>query len=113
LLYHSTTLPWFEDGLKQFVLGLKAVIFIGFSIFCLTLFGKAMRKGKSYSAGAMIHDSLLVALLAVCVVSSKFHPWYVLMFFPVALWLPEDSNLRRLAVVLSCTQLLAITYLCC
>jgi hypothetical protein len=111
LLYHSTTLPWFEDGLKQFVLGLKAVIFIGFSIFCLTLFGKAMRKGKSYSAGAMIHDSLLVALLAVCVVSSKFHPWYVLMFFPVALWLPEDSNLRRLAVVLSCTQLLAITYL--
>jgi hypothetical protein len=110
-LYHSTTLPWFESGLNQFVAGLKTVIFGGFAVFCVWLFGKALKSGKDYSAQAMLQDSLLLALLAVCVVSSKFHPWYVLMFFPVALWLPERSELRKLAITLSCTQLFAITYL--
>lgn len=111
LLYHSTTLPWFENGLAQFVSALKALIFCAFGAFSIVLFGKRLRLGKNYSAGLMIQDSLLLALLAVCVVSSKFHPWYVLMFFPVALWLPIGNELRRLALVLSCTQLFAITYL--
>ncbi|MBI2811108.1 MAG: hypothetical protein HYX67_09805 [Candidatus Melainabacteria bacterium] len=111
LAYHSTSLPWFESGLNQFVAALKTTIFVLFAIFSLWLFGRAIRKGKNYCATDMVSDSLLLALLAVCVVSSKFHPWYILMFFPVALWLPENSELRRLTITLSCTQLFAITYL--
>lgn len=111
LLFHSTTLPWFENGLNQFVSALKTTIFAGFALFSFILFGKAVKAGKHYSLQSMIHDSLLLALVGVCVVSSKFHPWYILMFFPVALWLPEHSKLRNLAIVLSCTQLFAITYL--
>ncbi len=111
LVYHSTNLPWFETGLFQLIAGLKVAIFAVFAGFCLGLFGRAVKEGKEYSAPEMIRDSLLLALLAVCLVSSKFHPWYILMFFPVALWLPERSELRRLAVILSCTQLFAITYL--
>jgi len=111
LAYHSTNLPWFETGLFQFIAGLKVAIFAVFAGFCLWLFVRAVKEGNKYSAHEMIRDSLLLALLAVCVVSSKFHPWYILMFFPVALWLPTGSELRRLAVALSCTQLFAITYL--
>lgn len=111
MAYHSTNLPWFESGLIQFVAALKATIFAIFAGFSLWVFARAVKIGKKYSAQEMIRDSLLLALLAVCVVSSKFHPWYILMFFPVALWLPERSELRRLAIILSCTQLFAITYL--
>ncbi|MBS2003399.1 MAG: hypothetical protein JST44_17930 [Cyanobacteria bacterium SZAS LIN-5] len=111
MIYHSTTLPWFEQGLNQGVSALKAVIFAGFAGFCIVLFGKALKTGRNYSVQSMLRDSLLLALLAVCVVSSKFHPWYILMFFPVALWMPERSELRKLAIILSCTQLFAITYL--
>ncbi|CAN5481173.1 hypothetical protein BH10CYA1_BH10CYA1_56930 [soil metagenome] len=111
LAYHSTSLPWYESGLMQFIAVLKTAIFALFALFSLWLFGRAIKKGTDYSAPDMISDSLLLALLAVCVVSSKFHPWYILMFFPVALWLPEKSELRRLAITLSCTQFFAITYL--
>lgn len=111
MAYHSTNLPWFESGLVQFVAALKSTIFALFAGFSLWVFARAVKVGKDYGAQDMIRDSLLLALLAVCVVSSKFHPWYILMFFPVALWLPEKSELRRLAVTLSCTQLFAITYL--
>lgn len=111
LVYHSNSLPWFESGLYQFIAGLKVTIFAVFGCFCLWLFVKSLKQGKKYSAAEMVRDSLLLALVAVCCVSSKFHPWYILMFFPVALWLPERSELRRLAITLSCTQLFAITYL--
>lgn len=111
LLYHSTNLPWFESGLYQFIALLKMAILAVFAGYCLFLFGKSVKGGEKYSANEMVRDSLLLALVAVCCVSSKFHPWYILMFFPVALWLPERSELRRLAITLSCTQLFAITYL--
>jgi hypothetical protein len=111
LIYQSSNLPWFEAGLFKFIAGVKVAIFASFAVLCLWLFGRAVKKGKDYSLIQMINDCLLLALLAVCVVSSKFHPWYILMFFPVALWLPERSELRRLAIILSCTQLFAITYL--
>jgi hypothetical protein len=111
LAFHSSSLPWFESGLFKFIAGLKVALFACFAVLCLWLFRRAVKEGANYSSTAMIQDCLLLALLAVCAVSSKFHPWYILMFFPVALWLPERSELRRLAITLSCTQLFAITYL--
>jgi hypothetical protein len=111
LAFHSTSLPWFEGGLFKFIAGLKVALFASFAGLCVWLFRRAVKEGANYSCTAMIRDCLLLALLAVCAVSSKFHPWYILMFFPVALWLPERSELRRLAITLSCTQLFAITYL--
>jgi hypothetical protein len=111
LAYHSNNLPWFESGLFKFIAAVKVATFAGFAILCLWRFLRAVNEGKNYSMTRMISDCLLLALLAVCLVSSKFHPWYILMFFPVALWLPERSELRRLAIILSCTQLFAITYL--
>jgi hypothetical protein len=44
-------------------------------------------------------------------VSAKFHPWYVVMFLPVALLLPEESRLRRFALLLSLFQLAGFTIL--
>lgn len=111
MLYQSSTLPWFERGLFDFIGFVKTGILLAFAGFAVWLFIKSVKSGAAYNAQQMVRDSLLLALLAVCVVSSKFHPWYILMFFPVALWLPERSELRQLAVALSCTQLFAITYL--
>ena len=111
IVYNSTTLPWFESGLVKFIMSVKSAVLAAFCLFSLFLFAKAIKRGKEFGSTEMIRDSLLLALLAVCTVSSKFHPWYILMFFPVALWLPERSELRRLCIILSCTQLFAITYL--
>ena len=48
-------------------------------------------------------------VIAICVGSGKFYPWYVGMFFPMALLLEEEHWMRELALVLSLTELLHFT----
>jgi hypothetical protein len=41
-------------------------------------------------------------LFVIFLVSTKFYPWYLGMVFPLALFLPENSMYRELAMILSC-----------
>jgi hypothetical protein len=50
-------------------------------------------------------------MIAVHIVSGKFYPWYIAMYFPLALWLPASNVFRKIAIVLSCTQLFAFTFI--
>jgi hypothetical protein len=43
--------------------------------------------------------------------SAKFHPWYIVMFLPLTVLLPEQSKWRRLALSIAFFQLLAFTAL--
>jgi hypothetical protein len=54
--------------------------------------------------------SLLILFVLVCVVSSKFNGWYMGMMLPLALLLEEDYWLRRLVLLISCTELLSLTF---
>jgi hypothetical protein len=59
----------------------------------------------------VVRAGVTMILILTCFVSSKFYPWYIMMFFPAALWLPEKNLVRRIAIAVSCTQVFAVTLL--
>ena len=58
----------------------------------------------------MMERSVLVMFALICVVSSKFNAWYLGMLLPPALFLKEEHWLRRLIVLITCAELLSITF---
>jgi len=98
-------------GLKLCFMGL----FAGFYSWQLIRFaGSANREEGS---GTVDLQDSLTQVLASCLMalilftSAKFHPWYILMFLPLAALLPEQSKWRRLALLSALFQLLAFTAL--
>jgi hypothetical protein len=65
---------------------------------------------KNASVNLLIEKSVLVMFLLICVTSSKFNAWYLAMLLPPALFLSEEHWLRRLVVLITCTELLSITF---
>jgi hypothetical protein len=88
------------------------VLLLGvFALFSAYFIFRSWQKREFLTFSRLIEITALAAIVWVSLVSPKFYPWYQVMFFPVALWLPSESEVRRLAIVLSCTQLLAFTFL--
>lgn len=65
---------------------------------------------RNVSAATLARKSLLIMFVLICVVSSKFNAWYLGMLLPLALLLDEKDWLRRLLVLISCAQLLSLTF---
>ncbi len=63
-----------------------------------------------YTARALATRSLLILFVLICVASSKFNAWYLGMILPLALLVEDDYWLRRLVVLISCTELLSLTF---
>lgn len=87
---------------------LKNTLLLGYALFYAWLGWQRLR-AKEYPVRTWIYDALLLMAVLVCLVSLKFYPWYVGMFFPLAFYLPEGHWLRRFVIVLSCAQLFSIT----
>jgi hypothetical protein len=75
-----------------------------------SLFYNAWKK-RELTLRTCVERSLLLVMVLVCFVGGKFYPWYVIMFFPMCLWLPETSMLRKIGITLSLTQLFAVTFI--
>jgi len=65
---------------------------------------------REYTAKDFARQSLLILFVLICVASSKFNAWYLGMILPLALLMEDDYWLRRLVVLISCTQLLSLTF---
>ena len=78
--------------------------------FVLFFFLLTFRMLKDASLGSFLEKSLLVLFALICVASSKFNAWYLGMLLPPALFLREGHWLRQLVVLISCSQLLSITF---
>ncbi|MCE3234740.1 MAG: hypothetical protein K0Q50_920 [Vampirovibrio sp.] len=89
---------------------MKNVLLMLYTLFYGGLAVKRFRQSR-YPVSEWIWDALLVMAVLVCLVSLKFYPWYLAMFFPLALFLPEQSWLRRFMLVLSGAQLFSITFI--
>ncbi len=89
---------------------LKNALLLLYAVFYGGLLWRRFRQ-KGYAAGQWVWDSLLVMAVLVCLVSLKFYPWYLGMFFSLALLIPEGNWLRRFMVVLSGAQLISITFI--
>ena len=66
---------------------------------------------RDFTAQALAAKSLWILFALICVASSKFNGWYLGMLLPLALLIEDDYPLRRLVVLMSCTQLLSLTFL--
>jgi alpha-1,6-mannosyltransferase len=89
---------------------LKNSLLLAYVAFCVRLLWVRTRQNP-YIAATFIRDALMVMALLVCVVSLKFYPWYLSMFFPLALFLPDEDGLRHWLLVVSGAQLFSITFI--
>jgi hypothetical protein len=77
----------------------------------LLLMGKAVWDGlraHRWPAVAWIESAILLQLVLVCLVSTKFYPWYLGMFLPLVFFLGEGHWLRILGCLLSITTLFGL-----
>jgi hypothetical protein len=88
---------------------IKLASWAAFAAFAARLLWRRCRGGR-YGQGAFVRDCVLVSFALVCLASSKFYPWYLGMFFPLALWLPEGDRLRRAVLAVAGAQLLSLTF---
>lgn len=86
---------------------IKTILRVGFILFLLYRWSKAL---KSFTARAFIFESLLTLFVLICVVSSKFNAWYVGMILPLALLQEDEDWLRRLVILISCAEVLSLTF---
>jgi hypothetical protein len=86
---------------------IKITLRFGFLIFLLFQFYSFARK---HSKQLLIERSTLIMFVLLCVATSKLNAWYLAMLLPLALLLEERHWLRRLVVLISCSELLSLTF---
>jgi hypothetical protein len=94
----------FHDTVNALI---KGAIRLGFVVFLVVEY---VRVPKNFTARRLVEKSVLILFVLVCVASSKFNAWYIGMFLPAALLIEEGHWLRRLVVLISCAELLSITF---
>ncbi len=92
----------------------RHVVRIAFGLAFLTFFGlRWLRSARraTYTSEALIEDALTVLVVLMCIASSLWHPWYVVMFLPAVFLLPPGHRIRRLALWIAAFQMIAFTHL--
>jgi hypothetical protein len=98
----------YSDTVRQ---ALKVLFFGGFGVFLLAHLAYLWRTWKNPQPESLIFHTLLPQFLLVCLVSSKYYPWYIGMFFPLVCLLDEKRWLRHYVLIISITQLLSMTFI--
>ena len=101
--------PSLQDSWEDVAKGITLTFGVAFLLFYASLFWKRLRGGP-YNREVYLYDCVLVPFVLVCLASSKYYAWYLGMFFPMALWLPEGDRLRRVVLVVTCANLLSVTF---
>ena len=102
--------PWLEPVGRWFVALLRPASSAGFVVFLLAMMWRRFR-APSYEGRTLLRDAVLLHFVLICLATPKFYCWYLGMFFPLALWLPEDDWLRRAVLAISAAQLLSLTFI--
>ncbi len=94
----------YQAAILQFGLYLKALLYGGFfmMIFHVT---RQFRKTESPSEPLLIDKMVFLQFVLIVFISAKYWPWYIGMFFPMALLLEESHWLRNITIILSLTNL--------
>jgi hypothetical protein len=90
-----------------------AIKLVGWAMFGMVYAGVALRwlRNRTCDGATLLRDCVLVHFVLVCLVSSKFYPWYMGMFLPLALLLSPGDWLRRSVLAVSCAQVLSLTFI--
>ncbi len=110
-LYKEITklIPFLHDSRETIRSLLKYLILMVYAGFYGIQLWQATR--KPLSRPAFIQQSTLILFGLIGFASLKFYPWYLSMFFPLALMLPSGNLVRRFILVLSGFQLFAFTFI--
>lgn len=87
---------------------IKAILRVSLIVFVVYQW---LKIPKYFAARMFASKSLWILFALICVASSKFNAWYMGMLLPLALLLEDEYPLRRLVILMSCTQLLSLTFL--
>lgn len=112
LIYYPAKLlhiPNPKHVMASALIWIKLVLFGGFAVFCAWMGWQFIQQKQSFAK--LIASIAVVMTLLVTVVSAKFHPWYVVMFLPLVLVLPESTRLRRFGIWFSVFQIAGFTLL--
>ncbi len=91
------------------VFGITAMVL--FICFCVYKFVFWIRYRRSETLfRTVLQDSLLLETIYICAVSAHFNAWYLIMFTPLALFLPPGSTLRRFCILAPCTLLFSFLW---
>lgn len=101
--------PSLREYQPQVKSAIKLVLWVGFLAVYVRLL--LIRLRGSYDGAKLLHDTVLVQFLIVCLVSSKFYPWYLGMFVPLAYLLPSGDKLRHAVLAVTCAQVLQFTFI--
>lgn len=71
---------------------------------------RALRLPEGLTPRRVMYETVLVLTVLICVVSPKFNGWYMGMLLPPALFEEEAHRLRRFVVLVTCAQLLSLTF---
>jgi hypothetical protein len=101
-----------ETVWKQTISGLKPLFLTGFAGFYLFWWWRFCQKPpKDGLLVALLQPAVTTMLVLVALAGAKFHPWYVIMFLPLALLLEEQSRIRRFSLLFGFIQLAGFTVL--
>jgi hypothetical protein len=87
---------------------IKAALRLGLIIFFVVQVWRLLR--RDCSTRVLLEKSALIMFVLICVASSKFNAWYLGMILPPALLLEERNWLRRLVVLITCSELFSLTF---
>jgi alpha-1,6-mannosyltransferase len=113
LVYYP--IKWLHLGDAKAVMAQVLAVFRPLFWGCFALFfvwrWRCYAKSGEKSLSALLYETALVMTVMVALVSAKFHPWYVVMFLPLALALPQNHWLYRFGVWFSVLQIAGFTLL--
>jgi alpha-1,6-mannosyltransferase len=88
---------------------IEAVFMLGFAaLYFLCVRGAA--RDRQPSAVRLLEVSVLLFFVFVCVARGKYEPWYIGVFFPIAMLLPARDWLLRVTIALTFSALLSFSY---
>jgi hypothetical protein len=101
--------PTIREHWSQLSRAVAIVFWLGFLLVYASLAWTRLRDAR-YERETYLRDCVLIQFLLVCGASSKYYAWYLGMFFPLALWLPEGERLRRVVLAVVCAHVLSVTF---
>ncbi len=105
----KTLLPSLHPHRETIRAILKNGLLGAYALFLGGLCWRRLRQAD-YAPSLWIRDALLAMAVLIGLVSLKFYPWYFGMFFPLVLFLAPADWLQRMLIVVSCAQMLSITF---
>ncbi len=95
------------DGMDWTLRALKPLFWGGFVLFYLRQVWQFARQKADLTV--LVAAIAIPLTVMVACISSKFHPWYTVMFLPLLLLLPENNRWRHFGLTFSLFQLAGFT----